>query len=266
MALCCRVISLNSQAENTLVLMNTLAEQGVEASIFAAVDGRQVMPALESGERFSHSLAMLRHKKILTSGELGCYLSHLRAVREAYQAGYEFLCVIEDDVVIEKNFAAVLVALMQRSDLDMVRLMALRLRERKVLGDIANTGHQLTRPVRGAVGTQAYLMNRAGMKKFLDYAQAIYEPVDKVFDHFWLFDLHVYGVEPHTVYELEHETSIAKKVAVSVAGPSVLERLLFHPVKLWFSLRRHSYRLRNRRDFSSAEMSAESPGRSARMR
>ncbi|MGJ8687047.1 MAG: glycosyltransferase family 25 protein, partial [Spongiibacteraceae bacterium] len=247
LTLCCRVVSLHPQAENTGVLMGALAEQGVDASIYAAVDGRKSMPTLESGERFNRVLSMLRHKKVLTSGELGCYLSHLRAVREAYQAGYEFVCVIEDDVVIEKDFASVLQALTKRSDLDMVRLMALRLRQRKVLGEIADTGHQLTRPVRGAVGTQAYLMNRVGMKKFLDYAQTIYEPVDKVFDHFWLFDLHVYGVEPHTVYELEHETSIAKKAAVSVSGPSVLERLLFHPVKLWFSLRRHSYRLRNHR-------------------
>lgn len=264
--LCCRVISLHPQAYHTQVVLESLRAQGVDAEIFAAVDGRKAMPALLRGECFNNNLAMIRHGKLLTSSELGCYLSHLRVVCEAYERGCEHLCVFEDDVVLEEGFGEVLRASLQLEGVEMLRYMELRLRPRKVLAELASSGYVLTRPVRGAVGAQAYLLNRVGMKKFITHAQTIYEPVDKVFDHFWLFDLALYGVEPHTVYELEHETSIAKEATAGVAGPTLLQRLCYHPVKLWFSLRRHYYWLSHRSDFSPAKIANERPGRTKRMR
>jgi glycosyl transferase family 25 len=269
MKLACWVISLNPDAENTVKLLGSLQQQGISASLFPAVDGRRAMPALKNGERFNHVLAMIRHRKQLTSGELGCYLSHFRAVRKAYDEGYTHLCVLEDDVVIEPDFARVLMALLPNDNLDMVRFMALRLRPRKVIGDIADTGHLLTRPKRGAVGTQSYVLNRTGMKKFLDYAQTIYEPVDKLFDHFWLYNLKVYGVEPHTVYELDHATTIAKSADPSLLGPTLWMRLAYHPVKLWFSVRRHFHLLRHRDEYTPAVKSGKSKaelGRTSRIR
>lgn len=266
MKLACWVISLNPDAENTRLLLSSLQMQGLDASVFAAIDGRRAMPALQGKERFNNVLAMIRHGKTLTSSELGCYLSHFRAVKKAYEHDYSHLCVFEDDVVIEPTFADVLNAVVAKDGLDIVRFMALRLRPRKELGDIDGTGHILVRPKRGVVGAQAYILNRDGMKKFLDYAQTIYEPVDKLIDHSWLFGLKVYGVEPHTVYELEHESSITKVAGASVAGPQLWQRLVYHPVKLWFSLRRHSHLLRHYTDYSPAVMAEGRSGQTKRMR
>ena len=268
MKLACWVISLNPEAENTVKLLASLREQGVPADLFPAVDGRKAMPELLRGEHLNRNLALIRHRKLLTNSEMGCYLSHLRAVRKAYDEGYSHVCLFEDDVVIEEDFAEVLFEA-AKDDIELLRFMALRLRRRKPLREFsASSGvrYRVVRPERGAVGAQAYLMNRRGMKKFIDAALEIYEPVDKLFDHFWLFDLQVCGIEPHTVYELEHETSVQKEPDPEAAKPNWWQRLLFHPVKLWFSIRRHSYMLAHRAEFRPCTMPEGEQGKTSRIR
>lgn len=260
----CWVISLNPLAENTRKLISDLQAQGINAEVFPAVDGRGNAPVLEDGERFRNSLAMVRHGKCLTASELGCYLSHLRAIKKAYVQGSDHVCLIEDDVAIESAFADVLQSLLSKQ-LDMVRLMSLRLRRRRVLEPLVE-GHCLVRPERGGLGTQAYLLNRVGMKKFIDYAEAIYEPVDKVFDHFFLFDLRVFSIEPHIAQELVHESSVAKLWSQPASDIALWHRLAYHPVKLWFSLRRHGYRIYHRAEFAGAVMPDQSIGKTRRLR
>ncbi|EIF44022.1 galactosyl transferase [gamma proteobacterium BDW918] len=260
----CWVISLNPTSENSQKLLADLQSQGVNADIFPAIDGRMGMPALEGDEQILGNLAMVRHGKCLTASELGCYLSHLRAIKSAYRDGHDYVCVIEDDVVIEDRFGDVYRSVLDKG-LDMVRLMSLRIRKRTVLEHLVGE-HRLVRPERGGLGTQAYVLNRTGMKKFIDYAQNIYEPVDKVFDHFFLFDLNVFAVEPHVAYELVHETSVAKSSNTATEKPLLWHRVVFHPVKLWFSLRRHFYRFRHWQDFRDAVMPEHKVGRTERAR
>lgn len=259
----CWVISLNPESDNAQKLIADLKAQGIDAEIFPAVDGRTGAPALESGEKILRNLAMVRHGRRLTASELGCYLSHLRAIKSAYNSGYEHVCVIEDDVVIEDLFGDVYRSVLDKG-LDMVRLMSLRIRKRTVLETLVGE-HHLVRPVRGGLGTQAYVLNRAGMEKFISYAQDIYEPVDKVFDHFFLFNLQVFAVEPHVAYELLHETSVQKSPTIAADKPLLWHRLVFHPVKLWFSLRRHFYRLRHLSDFGGATLPTKKVGKSERV-
>ncbi len=262
--LACYVISLNPDQPSVVRLMNSLQEQGIEARHFPAVDGRAAYPALEDNERISKCMSMLRVRRLLTSSEVGCYLSHLRAVKKAYNEGYDYVCVLEDDVVIEPEFGNTVRALLSEN-LDIVRLMALKLRRRKPLREIVY-GIMLTRPERGTLGTQAYMMSRAGMKKFLDHASVIYEPIDHVLDHFFLFDLETYAVEPHVVFERESASTITKKHQFPSRTPNLLERLMYHPVKLYFSIRRHWYLLRHQNDIYPATWPSSRPGKSTRLR
>lgn len=262
--LACYVISLNPKELNFGRLMKSLKEQGIQAEHFPAVDGRNAYPALEGDERISEVMSMLRVRRLLTSSEVGCYLSHLRAVKKAYNEGYDYVCVLEDDVVIEPEFGNTLRALLSEN-LDIVRLMALKLRRRKPLREIVY-GIMLTRPERGTLGTQAYMMSRTGMKKFIDHASVIYEAIDHVLDHFFLFDLETYAVEPHVVFELDTASSIAKKHPQSTRRPNLFERIAYHPVKLYFSILRHWYLLRHRNDIYPARWPLNRPGKSKRLR
>jgi len=247
-------------------LLGSLKFQRLRTSLVSGVDGRAGTPRPEADEIICNATTRWRHLCELKNSEIGCYLAHLRAIRHAYLAGLNRVCILEDDVQLEPDFGAVLAELERLPDeMEMIRLMGLKVRKRKVIKPLNDGIHKLVRPERGWCGAQGYLINRQGMEKVLGYANRIFEPIDKVFDHFWQFDLKLYGVEPHLLWETEHTSSIIK----SNAGRTSVARWLYwlHPFgKLWRSAGRHIYLQRHRRAFYPAQKPKDKPGRTARMK
>lgn len=260
-----RVITLNSESSHCRALVDALTAQQVNHELVAGVDGRHEMPALSADETLDQARSLGRRQVLLTSSEVGCYLSHLRAIRTAYEAGLERLCMLEDDVELEPSFAEVLTALASLgTDVELVRLMGLKIHKRKLVAPLA-TEHMLTRPVKGLCGTQGYVINRAGMEKVLRHGAVIAEPFDKFLDHFWEIDLRCYAVEPHVICERPSESTIRKNSRDKAAKPFAA-RLSKHVVKIKRSINRRAYLGQRRAEFHPAEKPAERPGRTARMR
>ncbi|MCX2781477.1 glycosyltransferase family 25 protein [Microbulbifer thermotolerans] len=262
----CWVITLDPDGERVKSLLESLRAQRLPTTAIPGVDGRSGMPEFERGERLSQGTTRWRHLCELKSSEVGCYLAHLRAIRRAYESGLERVCILEDDVRLEPSFGKVLAELERLpANVEMVRLMGIKVRKRKEIQPLADGSHTLVRPERGWCGAQGYLINRAGMKKVLAHGSRIFEPIDKLFDHFWQFDLQLYGVEPHLLWETEHESSIVK----SNAGRDKVATWLYwlHPLgKLWRSLERHYYLRRNARAFYPAQNPTKRPGRTPRLK
>ncbi len=267
MSIPCRIISLNPSSAMALALAEELRTQRVAFEFIAAVDGRQGTPQLQGRERFDDRKALIRHGRLLRAAEIGCYLSHYRAIQHAWDEGLPRLCLLEDDVGLESDFAKALGAIEQLpEEAEMVRLMGLRIRKRKVLSVLPDMeSHRLVRPERGWCGTQGYVINRAGMRKVLDTAWRIYEPIDKFYDHFWEYDLRHYGVEPHVIYEHEHPSSIQKPPQSRPFVPWRY-RLLMPVDKFLFSRSRHRYLKQHAAEFYPAEKPAMAIGRTRRMR
>ncbi|WP_022954975.1 glycosyltransferase family 25 protein [Perlucidibaca piscinae] len=263
----CWIISMNPEAPLAAALARELADAGITHQFVPAVDGRQGMPALQGAEHFDNRTAWLRHQKLLTPRQVGCYLAHYRTIARAWNEGLERVCILEDDVSIEPAFRETLDALSSLpSDIEMVRLMALRIRRRKAVMPLPGMNeHLLVRPERGWCGCQAYVINRAGMKKLLEHAARIFEPIDKLVDHFWEFDLRLYGVEPHVCYENPHQSSTRTPGLKPARAPWLL-RLLAPLHKAAFSRSRHRYLKAHADEFYPAEMPAERMGRTKRMK
>src|SRR5690606_22986189 len=104
----CFIISLDHDKPQPRALRNALQQQGADAQFFVAVDGRQQMPALEPGERLDQRRAVLLTRAALTRTQVACYLSHLRLLRQAYEQGLAWVCILEEDVEIEADFARIL--------------------------------------------------------------------------------------------------------------------------------------------------------------
>lgn len=262
----CWIITLNPGGEAVQHLLRDLAAHGVTAETIAGVDGRNGMPALRADERLAPATTRWRHLCELNGSEVGCYLAHLRALRRAYDSGLERICILEDDVELEPAFGTVLAELERLpDDVEMIRLMGLKIRKRKIVQTLADGVHQLVRPERGCLGTQGYLVNRAGMKKILDYGSRIFEPIDKLYDHFWEYDLRLFGVEPHLILESARPSSIVKS---NVGRAKVAAWLYwFYPFgKLFRSIKRHSYLRWHRNEFYPAERPKGKTGRTARIK
>lgn len=266
MTIPCWIISLNPAAPTASALSQALTTQGVAHNFLPAVDGRKSTPALIDNEQLDTRNALTRHRKLLTNSELGCYLSHYRAVKAAFTQGLERICILEDDVALEPDFANILHTLESQPEaVEMIRLMALRIRKRKIVATLPDGKHQLVRPERGWCGAQGYVLTRSGMKKIIDHGWRIFEPIDKLYDHFWEFDLKLYGVEPHLIYETEHVTSIQKAPETPTKIP--LHYSIAAPIlKGLFSLSRSRYLTAHQDEFYPAEAPKTSVGKTRRLR
>lgn len=258
------IISLSPDNETARNLQNALARDGVDAEIFPAVDGRFDFPQLLKGESINQHKALTNRKAELTKSEVGCYLSHLRAIKTAYNSGLQHVAIFEDDVIAEAHIGDVMGAIENLGEgAHLVRLMSLKLRKRKKIKTLTGT-YLLTRPMRGGLGTQGYIANRRGMEIILKHGSEISMPIDKLYDSFFLYNLRCYNVEPHVIYEKTHLTTIKKTEGNISRNFEVILRWRLN--KLYRSLRRHYYKFRHYSDFFPASTPQKDIGRSKRIR
>ena len=262
----CWIITLNPEHDHVVYLLKQLRDWGFDPELFPGVDGRKQMPSLFPDEQVAQKITRSRHLCELTSSEVGGYLSHLRAIKRAYSQGFDRVCILEDDVGLEPSFESVVKEVFGLPEkVEMVRLMALKVRKRKIVEYFSNGQHQLVRPERGWCGGQGYVLNRRGMEKIIKAGSSIFEPIDKFYDHFWEYDLRLYGVEPHLIWEMSRPSNILKSNVAQSRVPWWLYWL--HPFnKLWRSLKRHAYLMQHKSEFYPAELPQGKPGKTKRMK
>ena len=257
------VISLDASQEPVKQLTESLTEQGFRVQIFPAVDGRQAMPEVIDGEKLSQLRSMVNRRSPLTPSEVGCYLSHYRLIKKAFAEGEQKVLIFEDDVVVEEGLYPLVQSIFDLGpQAHLVRLMALKLRKRRVVGELTGQ-HELVRPLRGALGAQGYIVNRDGMRKIIEFGRTISMPIDKLYDSFFLFGLNCYSVEPHAMHETVHPSSIAKRDKESVPA---WVYVAWHVNKLYRSLLRKVNYLMNLGEYWGGEKPGDLPGKSARLR
>lgn len=258
------IIALNTENPTALELKAVLEREQFDVEISPAVDGRKTMPTLQPGERMNQTLALIHRRAKLTSSEVGCYLSHYRLIRKAFDEGLSHVALFEDDVVAEEGLGEVMRNILKLGEeAHLVRLMSLKIRKRKIVQPLTGT-FNLVRPVRGALGTQGYILNREGMKRILKAGSTIYMPIDSFYDSFFVYNFNCFTVEPHAIYELG-DTSNVKKM-----DGGIDKRLWVHVgwriYKLFRSVMRKWHRAIHPGAFSRASLPDIRPGRSARLR
>lgn len=163
----------------------------------------------------------------LSQGEVGCFASHLAALATFARDGAEnaWLLVMEDDVVLDLGFdfaAAARVA--QEAGIDYLRLYGrFLMRFRHVAWFL---DRQIVRFRGRPLGTQAYLISRAGARAFVASVEGIERPVDHEIDRYWANGLGCYAIYPHPAIEMTSPSSV-KKVDLDGASSAVDRGRLF---------------------------------------
>ena len=257
-----KIITLFPDSETSLKLQNKIKQQQGIATFFAAVDGREKTPELLSGEQIDTQRTINYRGNRLNSSEIGCYLSHYRCIYEAYNNNIDKICILEDDVDIEDSFYEHLQHIFALPDhFEMIKLMELKRCKRKIAHALSET-HQLTRPEKGTLGAQGYIINRAGMKKILQEGSVLWQPIDKLYDHFWETNVHTFVVEPHLIWERETDSSIIKP---SFKKPQTSHKnIAWHLRKLKRSIHRKIYILKRARDFYPHKKAQQQQGKTNR--
>ncbi len=132
----------------------------------------------------------------LKPGEVGCYASHLKAMKIIVEQGLDYALILEDDAILPADFQTIIAQVLARlpQGWDLVHICKDANRAVKPVADLDH-GRRIVRYSRVPETTTAYLVSRSGAEKFLKPIKR-YWPVDTDFRQPWRFGLEIYGVDP----------------------------------------------------------------------
>ncbi|RYD57372.1 MAG: glycosyltransferase family 25 protein [Sphingobacteriales bacterium] len=100
------VINLKRSEDRRKRVVKHLQDRGVPFELFEAVEGSKLTD--EEMEKYCDMERVRKHPKWLTRGTIGACLSHYHIYKKVVDEGLEGACILEDDIVVDKNFASVL--------------------------------------------------------------------------------------------------------------------------------------------------------------
>ncbi len=242
------VINLDRAPERLARIAAQLQALGLPYTRLPAVDARALTP----GQHRSLDEAAYRRKHGMTPvlGELGCYLSHVEAMRLFLASDAAFALILEDDVLLHDSLPAVLQGLLANPGRwDMVKLSAVHSgtpqRVLQLSPDLAPQ-HHLAVMLSRCTGSSAYLVNRRAAQAYLREHQGLLPmqlPYDHVFDQGWRFGLKVRLVTPTPC---GHDSEIASTIVAPAGGSRKFkwtQRLPTYAYRLGNEARRLAYGL-----------------------
>lgn len=190
------VINLERDAERLETIRQNLATQGLTFVRIPAVLGKD----LANWEGFIDLPLYNKRNRRTTPrlGEIGCYLSHLKAMETFLQTAEPWCLILEDDAEIRPALGSVLAELTSQDDWDMVKLFyfhsGLPMRKR-ALGPQHHLVVHLTR----TTSTAAYIVNRHAASTLVKSLLPLSEQIDHAHDRPWETGLRTRGVYPQPI-------------------------------------------------------------------
>jgi len=211
------VINLDRAPDRLARISAQLQRLGLPWQRLAAVDARALTPA--QAAQLDEAAYRRKHGMTPVAGELGCYLSHVDAMRRFLNGGAEAALLLEDDVQLHDSLPAVLKALLLHPQRwDVVKLSGVHSGTPVpvlALGDGAAGGHRLAVMLSRCTGSSATLMNRRAAQAYLREPGGLLPmqlPYDHVFDQGWRFGLKVRMVTP---WPCGHDDTVASTIGTS---------------------------------------------------
>ncbi|MBD2820340.1 glycosyltransferase family 25 protein [Xenorhabdus sp. 42] len=96
------IISLENHTKRREKLIESLKENGITPRISNAINGKK-LSAEDYFLNFKAKSSKLFGRKFLTPSELGCFLSHSKAINEFLESNNRWLLILEDDVSVNTN-------------------------------------------------------------------------------------------------------------------------------------------------------------------
>lgn len=192
------VINLEQQPKRRALMTAQLDAAGMRGEIIQAVDGRRLSPSelsmhLDSGGGEQHEYP-------LTRGEIGCALSHQIAYRRIIDQRLPWGVVMEDDILIGRDFLPVLDAVAQHIDSERPQICLF-----SHIESYTNWGRRrlprrrwLVKAVR-AHGGRCYLVTAAAAKLLLQLNHPIRLAVDSWIRLRDLGGLDVHAIVPYCI-------------------------------------------------------------------
>lgn len=216
------VVNLDRSVERWDRMQKMFQDLGVEIIRLPAVDGRKMDP-----EELKNMRPKLSERhfwlKEMTPGEMGCYLSHLKAWKSLLETEEEWALIMEDDLLVRENVKDFITDESWIPEgVDLIQMTARKepgaeLRE-KIFKSIRSKNARLLKVLRWSnMGTVAYMINRKGAAAMIEISKKVLGPVD---DLLFLYaspvrqSIDAWGLAPSVFYfddNMESEIGLEKK-------------------------------------------------------
>ncbi|MDR1957982.1 MAG: glycosyltransferase family 25 protein [Planctomycetaceae bacterium] len=192
----CYVINLECSKDRWTRVSQSFSIPGIRLIRIEAVNGLQLtFPQKDFAERRYRMI----HGKRTNPSEVGCFLSHMKAIRAFWESRAEYALICEDDVSAAPRFMEVLQeALRYQTSWDLLRLNCLK----EPYGFSVETlghGYFLHIPVSWCGGAGAYVLNRKAAKGILQCALPMRHPYDHIFEQNWRMGFNIAMVKPFPI-------------------------------------------------------------------
>lgn len=214
-----------------------------EYEFVEAVEGAR-LSAIEIQGIYSEQSAIAEVGRPLSSGEIGCFLSHKKLYSKLLSSDLAAAVVLEDDVALADDIQAVVNEVMTMPSWDIIFLghHGRSSRSSKTLVSFwgqkrIGGGRRLARPCEKVMGTYGYIISRRGALKMLSKASGIQKPIDHLTGDYRSLDIYcvidpvvmiddVMSEEHHSMHERAqlktmkklHAASNKRSVVVRAAG------------------------------------------------
>ena len=187
------VLNLARAVDRKQNIERSAALAGVKLQFIEAVDGRFLND--EQRALVDHA----RRKKItpylLADGEIGCWLSHRRALQALVDSGQSMAAILEDDVELHLDFSNVLNAIQTHGGIfDMVTLHQNFHHRAFIPCRPLVAGTQMGRVRYMQTGNVGYVITRNAAKAFLAATPRFVHAVDKEMHRYWASNLDIYAL------------------------------------------------------------------------
>ncbi len=194
------VINLDRSKDRLIKIQTQLEQSAIPFIRVSGVDGAFCT---------SDELALLDrnayerlHGKSPLLGELGCYLSHVKTMREFLNSQYQFAVILEDDANINQGFKDIIYDIIKiQEHWDMVKLSGAHRGTPLKLLEISDE-YTLTVLLTKCTGSSAYILKRTAAQKYLQSILPMQLPYDHEFDKGWKYGLKVRAITP---FPISHE-------------------------------------------------------------
>lgn len=201
------VINLDRAPLRLQKITEQLNRLGLSWERLTAVDGRLLSlndTALLDLQEFGR-----RHGKTPLLGELGCYVSHVRAFERFQSSAFKYCLILEDDVDLQSDLPVALQALADHSaEWDLVKLSGVH-RGTPVTTAELNGNFRLVAMLSKCTGASAYVINRMAAQNMTSRLLPMRLPYDHEYDRGWYWRLKVRSLLPYVAL---HDQQVASTI------------------------------------------------------
>lgn len=194
------VINLDSALDRWTAMEETFAATQFGLCRVPAVEGMALsLPHADFAEAAFHRI----HGRTTNLREVGCYFSHVLALRAFLEAGESHGLICEDDIALEPDFENVLAAALRFAPhWNILRLSGLKEGSPSRLATL-DAHHALCANFGRLKGTGAYLVDRAAAQAFSEHLLPMKLPFDHALDREWRYGLKAASVLPFPISQTQ---------------------------------------------------------------